>query len=114
MAHLIGAQEGDKSAHFFSARHAAERDRGDDALDVRFRHADIGHLGLGETRRHREGKDVLRCITARDGLGQRHQSAFRGGIGPLIGRVAAMGGAARDVDDLAAALLAEMRHRQLA
>src|SRR3546814_10226201 len=50
-----------------------------------------------------EGEDVLVPIAPRDRLGHADHAGLGGGIVPMLRRIAAIGGAARDIDEATAA-----------
>src|SRR4051812_25631308 len=91
-------------------RKVAERGDAAAAFDIL-----LDHAGDGEAGADGEGVDALAGISAGDRLGHRPHAALRCGIMPVIGAVAAIGGAAGDVDDPpAAAARAEMEHGKAA
>src|SRR5690606_2703676 len=74
-----------------------------------------GHDRVGEAGRNGEAENALPGVGAGDRLVQRQHAAFRGGIVPVIGRIAAVAGAAGDVDQAAfPVVLQPMAHRETA
>src|SRR5690606_21783574 len=74
-----------------------------------------GYDRVGEAGRNGEAENALPGVGAGDRLVQRQHAAFRGGIVPVIGRIAAVAGAAGDVDQAAfPVVLQPMAHRDTA
>ena len=74
-----------------------------------------GHLRHGEAGRDGEAQDALAGIAACDRPGHADQAGFRCRIMPVLGRIAAKGGAAGDINDASRdAEVEEMRHGELA
>ena len=79
--------------------HLAERNVGEQFVATAACQIFLGHAGHCEARRHGKGEDVLQRIAARDGFRQRDHAALGSGVVPVRRAVAAMAGAAGDVDD---------------
>src|SRR4051812_20897652 len=106
----FGRKPADHFGDLVGACDTPQRDVGDDLGPAAPLQIVLGHLGHGEAGRHREGEDALPGIAARDALGHADHSGLGGRIMPVLRRVAAIGGAAGDVDDAPdlALALAEM------
>src|SRR5262245_34744664 len=104
----VGGEPANCLGDFGGVGHPAERNVGDDRRAAAALEVLLGHFRNGEARRHGEGEDIIRSITAGDGLGHADQRRLGRGIMPVAGAVAAKGGTAGDVDDPTAALPTKM------
>ncbi len=108
MARQPGGQERHHVGDVLGARHVAQGNLVEHRVLAVVAHAPLHPLGAHEARRDDECDDVVGPETARDRARQRHHAGLRRGVVGIVRGVAAKGGAAGDVDDRAAATLAEV------
>src|SRR5262249_22494133 len=110
-AERVGGEEEDGADAFLGGGEAAHRDGLARGLELGCGAVALVERGQDDAGRQRVDADVVLGVLLGEAVGQRRDEALGGGIDAGAGTAAVARGDRRDVDDVALAQAAEMRHR---